>query len=209
MPNGSSSYSEFQGGAISSGGFETLTAHERVLTIASLSKRNSQFRARKAPPVIEVEANRWPSNENTPTEDAGFSHAKLNIDNFNDKKLMKPGKILSNSERRDNLLKFWEAMIACGMIPPGVSIGKSASSATDLRVDCQHDASIQYWLRSHRLHKYSDCFRGMSWDEMWDLGETDLKDRGVYTDGARGRLMKLLRIEKATRGLALSVHDTV
>ncbi|KAF7371844.1 Sam domain family protein [Mycena venus] len=206
MPNGSFSYSEFQGGAIASGGFETLTTHERVLTIASLSKRSSQFRARKAPPVIEVEANRWPSNENTPTEDAGFSHAKLNID----KKLMKPEKILSNSERRDNLLKFWEAMIACGMTPPpGVSIEKSASSATDLRVDCQHDASIQYWLRSHRLHKYSDCFRGMSWDEMWDLGETDLKDRGVYTDGAKGRLMKLLRFEKTARGLDLSVHDTV
>ncbi|KAJ6561328.1 hypothetical protein B0H10DRAFT_1788800, partial [Mycena sp. CBHHK59/15] len=47
-------------------------------------------------------------------------------------------------------------------------------------------------LRSKRLHKYEHCFHGMSWEDMLKLQEADLEDRGVYTVGARGRLMKFL-----------------
>ncbi|KAJ6612483.1 hypothetical protein B0H10DRAFT_1807472, partial [Mycena sp. CBHHK59/15] len=47
-------------------------------------------------------------------------------------------------------------------------------------------------LCSKRLHKYSNCFEGIPWDEMLTFDDSDLKDRGVYTVGARGRLMKFL-----------------
>ncbi|KAJ7938040.1 hypothetical protein B0H13DRAFT_1588108 [Mycena leptocephala] len=51
---------------------------------------------------------------------------------------------------------------------------------------------ISSWLRSKRLHKYEHCFHGMSWEDMLKLQEADLEDRGVYTVGARGRMMKFL-----------------
>ncbi|KAJ7938556.1 hypothetical protein B0H13DRAFT_1483047, partial [Mycena leptocephala] len=49
---------------------------------------------------------------------------------------------------------------------------------------------IPSWLRSRRLQKYDHCFQGVSWSEMFKFTEADLEDRGVYTVGARGRLVK-------------------
>ncbi|KAJ7488679.1 hypothetical protein B0H11DRAFT_1673317, partial [Mycena galericulata] len=51
---------------------------------------------------------------------------------------------------------------------------------------------IPSWLRSRRLHKYSHCFQGISWPEMLKYTEADFEHRGVYTVGARGRLVKIL-----------------
>ncbi|KAJ7841823.1 hypothetical protein B0H14DRAFT_2782231 [Mycena olivaceomarginata] len=164
--------------------FDTLSVHERTLTIAALSLRNSQFRTRKATP----EVNEWSSNETTPTGDAEF--AKIS------KELPKSGKRLSNRERRDNLLKFAEAMNACGMrVPPEFS-SQICTPATAHKAP-QHDSStvtavtsIPSWLRTRRLHKYEHCFQGISWAEMFKFTEADLEARGVCTLGARRRLIK-------------------
>ncbi|KAJ7813841.1 hypothetical protein B0H13DRAFT_1474000, partial [Mycena leptocephala] len=49
---------------------------------------------------------------------------------------------------------------------------------------------IPTWLRAKRLHKYNHCFQRASWDEMLGFTESDLKHKGVYTVGARGRFIK-------------------
>ncbi|KAJ7508037.1 hypothetical protein B0H11DRAFT_1902347 [Mycena galericulata] len=95
-----------------------LTAHERALTIASLSLKSSQLRGREEGPR-KRDGQSWSSNETTPTGDAGFPLATVN----NVEGPKKPSKKLSNAERRDNLVKFWEVMKACGMtVPPRFSI---------------------------------------------------------------------------------------
>ncbi|KAJ7746414.1 hypothetical protein B0H14DRAFT_2240246, partial [Mycena olivaceomarginata] len=53
-------------------------------------------------------------------------------------------------------------------------------------------SDIQSWLRSKRLHKYNNCFQGISWVNMLNLTDSDLKALGVHTVGARGRLVKFL-----------------
>ncbi|KAJ7858958.1 hypothetical protein B0H14DRAFT_2747837 [Mycena olivaceomarginata] len=136
------------------------------------------------------EVNEWSSNETTPTGDAEF--AKIS------KELPKSGKRLSNRERRDNLLKFAEAMNACGMrVPPKFS-SQISTPATAHRSP-QHDSStvttvtsIPSWLRTRRLHRYEHCFQGISWAEMFKFTEADLEARGVCTLGARRRLIKSL-----------------
>ncbi|KAJ7693737.1 hypothetical protein B0H14DRAFT_3045062 [Mycena olivaceomarginata] len=85
--------------------------------------------------------------------------------------------------------------------PPGVSVATSKplpEFARAKQLPIPQPPDIQAWLRSKRLHKYSGCFEGISWDDMLKLTESDLKDRGVYTVGARGRLMKFL--DEAGRG---------
>ncbi|KAJ7920939.1 hypothetical protein B0H13DRAFT_1604928 [Mycena leptocephala] len=44
---------------------------------------------------------------------------------------------------------------------------------------------IQSWLRSKRLHKYNNCFQGISWGNMLNLTDSDLKALGVHKVGAR------------------------
>ncbi|KAJ7850531.1 hypothetical protein B0H14DRAFT_2763508 [Mycena olivaceomarginata] len=151
--------------------FDTLSVHERTLTIAALSLRNSRFRTRKA-------------MKRTPTGDAEF--AKIS------KELPKSGNRLSNRERRDNLLKFAEVMNACGVRVPPTFSSQICTPATAHK-SLQHDSStvtavtsIPSWLR-RRLHKYEHCFQGISWAEMFKFTEADLEARGVCTLGARRR----------------------
>ncbi|KAJ7853981.1 hypothetical protein B0H14DRAFT_2757475 [Mycena olivaceomarginata] len=151
--------------------FDTLSVHERTLTIAALSLRNSP-------------------NETTPTGDAEF--AKIS------KELPKSGNRLSNRERRDNLLKFSEAMNACRMRVPPTFSSQIWTPATAHKSP-QHDSStvtavtsIPSWLRTRRLHKYEHCFQGISWVEMFKFTKADLEARGVCTLGARRRLIKSL-----------------
>ncbi|KAJ7923867.1 hypothetical protein B0H13DRAFT_1602186 [Mycena leptocephala] len=43
---------------------------------------------------------------------------------------------------------------------------------------------IQFWLRSKRLHKYTTCFAGVSWEEL-KFTDSGFERMGVYTVGAR------------------------
>lgn len=98
-----------------------------------------------------------------------------------------------DGERRDNLLKFWQAMIACGVTPPpSVSIGVSTGPTIELDMLGCPLPDIQSWLHSKRLHKYNNCFQGISWGKMLNSTDSDLKALGVHTVGARGRLVKFL-----------------
>jgi hypothetical protein len=48
---------------------------------------------------------------------------------------------------------------------------------------------IAAWLRSLRLHKYTPCFEGVTWQEMVVMDDTTLEKKGVTALGARRRLL--------------------
>lgn len=50
---------------------------------------------------------------------------------------------------------------------------------------------IPSWLRSLRLHKYTDNLKDMNWTELVELDEKALEDRGVNALGARRKMMKV------------------
>jgi len=49
---------------------------------------------------------------------------------------------------------------------------------------------IPAWLRSLRLHKYTSCFDGLTWQEMVVLDDATLESKGIAALGARRRLLR-------------------
>lgn len=49
---------------------------------------------------------------------------------------------------------------------------------------------IPAWLRSLRLHKYTQCFDGLTWQEIVVLDDATLEAKGVSALGARRRLLR-------------------
>ncbi|KAL9098789.1 MAG: hypothetical protein Q9163_005615 [Psora crenata] len=49
---------------------------------------------------------------------------------------------------------------------------------------------IPNWLRSLRLHKYTDNLKGMKWTELVELDDKGLEDKGVNALGARRKMLK-------------------
>jgi hypothetical protein len=50
---------------------------------------------------------------------------------------------------------------------------------------------IPSWLRSLRLHKYTDNLKDMNWTELVELDEKALEERGVNALGARRKMLKV------------------
>ncbi|RDA82693.1 hypothetical protein CP532_4460 [Ophiocordyceps camponoti-leonardi (nom. inval.)] len=50
---------------------------------------------------------------------------------------------------------------------------------------------IPSWLRSLRLHKYTDNLRDMKWTELIELDDRALEERGVNALGARRKMLKV------------------
>jgi hypothetical protein len=53
---------------------------------------------------------------------------------------------------------------------------------------------IPTFLRSLRLHKYTDIFQHDDWRRMIFLTDQDLERRGVTTVGARRKLLKVFEL---------------
>jgi hypothetical protein len=56
---------------------------------------------------------------------------------------------------------------------------------------------IPTWLRSLRLHKYTDNLKDLKWQELIELDDDGLDKRGVNALGARRKMLKV-RIVNAT-----------
>jgi hypothetical protein len=50
---------------------------------------------------------------------------------------------------------------------------------------------IPAWLRSLRLHKYTDCLKDLKWQELIELDDDGLEKRGVAAQGARKKMLKV------------------
>lgn len=57
---------------------------------------------------------------------------------------------------------------------------------------------IPSWLRSLRLHKYTDNLKDMQWSELVELDDKQLEDRGVNALGARRKMLKVFEAVKGT-----------
>lgn len=51
--------------------------------------------------------------------------------------------------------------------------------------------NIPDWLRTLRLHKYTNELGGMKWQDLVQLDEAGLEDKGVAAKGARSKLLKV------------------
>lgn len=56
---------------------------------------------------------------------------------------------------------------------------------------------IPSWLRSLRLHKYTDNLKDMNWTELIELDDKGLDDRGVNALGARRKMLKVRVLQSA------------
>ncbi|KAL3463346.1 hypothetical protein BJX64DRAFT_117970 [Aspergillus heterothallicus] len=50
---------------------------------------------------------------------------------------------------------------------------------------------IPGWLRSLRLHKYTDHLKDLKWSELVELNDKQLEERGVNALGARNKMLKV------------------
>lgn len=57
---------------------------------------------------------------------------------------------------------------------------------------------IPSWLRSLRLHKYTDNLKDMNWTELVELDDRALEERGVNALGARRKMLKVFEQVKGT-----------
>ena len=56
--------------------------------------------------------------------------------------------------------------------------------------------NIPGWLKSLRLHKYSDCLSDLTWQQLVYLNDQELEAKGVTALGARRKLLKAFNIVK-------------
>lgn len=61
---------------------------------------------------------------------------------------------------------------------------------------------IPSWLRSLRLHKYTDNLKDMKWTDLIELDDKALEDRGVNALGAR---RKMLKVFEQVKGQSISL----
>ncbi|KAJ1799024.1 Flap-structured DNA-binding and RNA-binding protein [Coemansia sp. RSA 2399] len=64
-------------------------------------------------------------------------------------------------------------------------------------VDLELVKDIPAWLRSLRLHKYTDCFANMSWTDVVLLSDEQLQAKGVSALGARRKMLKVFEVVQA------------
>ncbi|KAG9232258.1 hypothetical protein BJ875DRAFT_486271 [Amylocarpus encephaloides] len=58
---------------------------------------------------------------------------------------------------------------------------------------------IPSWLRSLRLHKYTDNLKDMNWTELVELDDKALEERGVNALGARRKMLKVFEQVKEAK----------
>ncbi|CAG8526750.1 4268_t:CDS:2 [Ambispora leptoticha] len=67
---------------------------------------------------------------------------------------------------------------------------KNKKKQNDDTVDFELLNDIPQWLRSLRLHKYTQVFEGMKWQSIIELDDTALEQKGVAALGARRKMLK-------------------
>jgi len=79
----------------------------------------------------------------------------------------------------------------------------SASLGTPREEDFQPEMldDIPTWLRSLRLHKYTACFDGLTWQEMVVLDDATLESKGIAALGARRRLLRTFEHVRKRMGM--------
>lgn len=95
---------------------------------------------------------------------------------------------------------------SAGLKSSGLDSGASMASPREEDFDPEMLNDIPAWLRSLRLHKYTSCFDGLTWQEMVVLDDATLEAKGVAALGARRRLLRTF--EHARKRMGMEGSDT-
>lgn len=71
---------------------------------------------------------------------------------------------------------------------------RGTSKPPDDPTDPELLKDVPSWLRTLRLHKYTDNFKDMTWTEIVQLDEDGLEKKGVSAKGARTKMLKVCQV---------------
>ncbi|TDZ23025.1 Protein VTS1 [Colletotrichum orbiculare MAFF 240422] len=83
-------------------------------------------------------------------------------------------------------------------IPP-VNVGQLGIGSHEGYLSDHSDMDIPSWLRSLRLHKYTENLKDMKWHELIELDDKALEERGVNALGARRKMLKVFEQVKEAK----------
>ncbi|KAK9461409.1 uncharacterized protein V1516DRAFT_685847 [Lipomyces oligophaga] len=66
---------------------------------------------------------------------------------------------------------------------------------------------IPAWLRSLRLHKYTDNLKAIAWQDLVRLSEDQLGEKGVSALGARRKMLKVFEVVKEVKAMEIREYD--
>ncbi|KAF9476371.1 hypothetical protein BDN70DRAFT_882550 [Pholiota conissans] len=109
------------------------------------------------------------------------------------------------SALRSSGLRPSSGLKSAGLKSSGLAAPQTPLSAVDSPREEDFDPEmlkdIPGWLRSLRLHKYTQCFDGITWEEMVVLDDATLEAKGVAALGARRRLLRTFEHVRKTMGM--------
>ncbi|CAG8602985.1 7197_t:CDS:2 [Cetraspora pellucida] len=149
--------------------------HSPIPSTKSISRQNSRPTSPNPnPPGLYPAHSNW--NQNT----GGGKHTHLtppNVGHYNEENGEVVGYHSDHSDASHN------------NNPPSKH-GKNKKKQNDDTVDFNLLQDIPAWLRSLRLHKYTPVFEGMIWQDIIELDDSSLEQKGVAALGARRKMLK-------------------
>jgi hypothetical protein len=121
-----------------------------------------------------------------------------------------PGSALRSSGLRASALKGASLKSAglqsaglpsAGLMSSGLDSASSLATPREEDFDPEMLNDIPAWLRSLRLHKYTSCFDGLTWQDMVVLDDATLEAKGVAALGARRRLLRTFEHARKRMGM--------
>jgi hypothetical protein len=94
-----------------------------------------------------------------------------------------------------------------GLVPQTPMSAMESPSLEDFDPELLND--IPAWLRSLRLHKYTQCFDGLTWQQIVVLDDATLEAKGVSALGARRRLLRSFDHVRKEMGMEESNSNNV
>jgi len=93
------------------------------------------------------------------------------------------------------------ALKSAALLSSGLDSATFMASPREEDFDPEMLKDIPAWLRGLRLHKYTQCFEGLTWEEIVVLDDATLEAKGVAALGARRRLLRTFEHVRKRMGL--------
>ncbi|ORX84182.1 hypothetical protein BCR32DRAFT_230653, partial [Anaeromyces robustus] len=152
--------------------FQKSPAFPKPDPLSPLPLNNKNGNDKNMPPLSPGGSNKWGSSSNR----GGYAHSEYSDvdDDANSRK---------GSQYRPGS--------TAGSTTAGSVSGKDNKGKIPDKIELELLEDIPTWLRSLRLHKYTNIFQSMSWKEMVILNDDELTQKGVAALGARRKLLKV------------------
>jgi hypothetical protein len=111
-----------------------------------------------------------------------------------------PASALRSSGLRPNSSLMSAGLKSSGLATPNTPFS-AMESPREEEFDPEMLNDIPSWLRTLRLHKYTQAFDGLTWQEMVSLDDATLEAKGIAALGARRRLLRTFEHVRKRMGL--------